>query len=277
MEMPGRKYNPQGYRYGFNDPDGNLPPAIAAIIAYLVETGAETGADLALGVVLSYIGGVPYGRWDIAVDYLTNLVPGWGEAKKIKKVGQIGDAIYKIGNKIKGVTGADELIGKASKELRAAYESGFSKGLNDVWGALLELKVFAKMDNLVGLSVKPKKLIDENLLELPQNVLENIRRNFTTKDGMNFEFDGIRKLPNGKFEFIEVAGKGSVEGRSSFSQLIHGDKKYFRGKFEAWKKLQDSGVQAEFKLVVEGATSELQHSLTQEAKKHGINIKTVSE
>jgi hypothetical protein len=259
----------------FNDPYGDIAPAIWAIIVYAMETGAETGVDIALGTAIQYLSGVPYGTWDILIDYGTNLVPAWGEIKKVKKVEQITEAIYKIGSKIHKVPGGDELIKKVGKGLEEFKNSGNLDGIKDLWGSLLEMRVLAKYENLAGISVKSKQLLNENILNLPKNLLTKLQKNLARTD---FEFDGIAKLASGGFEFIEIASKKGFQEAKDFSSLNSSDMNYLIGKFDKWKRVQNSGVNSEFRFVIEGASQEFLDSVSKKAKElYGISVKAVSQ
>lgn len=53
---------------------------------------------------------------------------------------------------------------------------------------------------------------------------------------------------------------------------------YLIGKFDKWKRVQNSGVNSEFRFVIEGASQEFLDPVSKKAKElYGISVKAVSQ
>ena len=261
-----------------NDPNGDIAPAVWAAILYALETGAETSVDMALGILLSYLTGIPYTGLDVVADYATNLIPAWGETRTVKKFADIGIEITRISKRVSKIPGAQGVINRtksAFEQLKNADGvDSFKETFKTVKGALFEFKMLNKYgDDLVGVSVKKGALFNGNILNISEDVITKLKNNL----GTNFEFDLIAKGKDGILEFIEVASKNVFLDKKSWDQLGNGQT-YLIGKFDKFKKLKEAGVKGNFTIVIDEARSELRKSIEKVAKEEfGIAVKVLSE
>lgn len=250
----------------FNDPNGDIAPAVWAAIVYLAETGAETGIDLALGVTIAYLTGMPYTGWDAAVDYATNLIPGWGEAKKIKKVEQITEAIGKIAIKVHHIPGASNLIKKVNNGLTQFKNTRDINILSNLKGTLFEFRLLNKLDNVVGVGL--------NALDigLKSGLTKEASAGLLKRFG-DVTFDFVQKSSNGLINLVEAKTSKVFGTATSFKGLGREGKDILK-KLDFFSEFTKNGGRGTLELITtESMSKELRSDITRIAAEKGIDTK----
>ena len=251
------------------DPSGEIAPAIWAAIVYALETGGETAVDIALGVTLSYLTGVPYGGWNIAADYFTNLIPGWGEARSVKRVGDIGVALTKSAKKFNSIEGGGKIYKQVKKGLDEFKSGGDINSLKKIRGALYEFKLINSLDNVVGAGSNARQIAKFAGLDKNAGNLLNSKFGDVTLDVVQKTKDGVLNLVEAKTGKVFSTAK-------SFAGLGKKALKQIRGKIDFAKDLNAAGVKAkvEFRFS-DSITSGLLQDIVDYARKNDVNVKIV--
>lgn len=107
------------------DPNGDIAPAIWALIVAAIEAGGQTAVDAVLGATIFVLTGEPYGIGSLATDFFTNLVPGWGELrtyKKFRKIVKAVDVFADVIKSSKAVKGLGKQVDKIHKQFDKLYD-----------------------------------------------------------------------------------------------------------------------------------------------------------
>lgn len=253
----------------FNDPNGDIAPAIWAAIVYALETGAETGVDIALGVTLSYLTGIPYNGWNIAADYFTNLIPGWGEIRSTKKVGDIGVALGKALNKFSKIEGGGKLFNQVRKGIDNFKSTGDISSLEKIRGYLYEFKVINSLDNVVGAGSNARQIAKFGGLDKKAGNVLNGKFGDVT-------FDAVQKLEDGALNLIEAKSGHAFSRARSFAGLNSKKRKQLTGKIDFAHDLNKAGGNSsvEFRFS-NGVSGGVLKDITDYALEKGVNVKIV--
>ncbi len=156
-------------------------PAVVPIVIWLGKAVAATTIDAFIDAAIATILALPTpGALDNIINFLINLVPGLGEAKKVKKAGKLIKVVDDIIDTVRdmkrlNVPGAPALVKNLSREsskLKAALESAeldnakaiFQRMLGYLREAQIASKVKGQGDELVALGmgkVGSKKLLTD--------------------------------------------------------------------------------------------------------------------
>ena len=253
----------------YNDPNGDIAPAIWAAILYALETGSETGIDAALGVTLSYLTGVPYSGWDIAVDYFTNLFPGWGEGRTVKRVGDIGLALRNSYSKFSNIEGGGKLFDKISNGLNEFRSTGALNSLEKIRGSLFEFKILNSLENVVGANSNAKQIA--NFGGLGKDLGKKLNSNYG-----DVTFDAVQKLKDGSLNLIEAKSGKAFSRAKSFAGLDKAKRKQIVGKIDFAQEFNKAGGSAsvEFRFA-DKINSGLLEDITRYALDKGVNVKII--
>ena len=230
--MAERMWNQTPYSFAHNnpmlfvDPDGNIP--IPVIIAWLVKAGGKTFLDAGVEIALGYVTGIPPTGWTHGTNFLTNLVPGLGEAKTVKKIYRITSAIKRL-SKISNLKGGSKLFKDLSNHtdkiinaFKAGDKSGLDKYLASWVGNLYEARLAARFSGSVRmLGARAKGLSDEFGV-----AIDKLKSKMTRTKG-NLEIDLLRKdgdsfiLGQAKASDIsKVQSFGGWNGKSQFLDTL---------------------------------------------------------
>lgn len=247
-----------------NDPKGDIAPAIWAAVVYALETGGETAIDIALGALLSYLTGVPYGGWDIAFDYFTNLIPGWGEVRTVKKVGDIAGTITKTAAKVHDVPGADKIIKQVTAGLEKIKSGGGKQALENVRGALLEFRLLNNLDNVVAAGANAEKL--SKLGKLTTSAATELK----TKYG-DVTFDLVQQAADGALNLIEAKSGKAFSKAETFAGLSK-KRKQLTKKLDFLADFKSKGGKGTVEFFFsEGVSDGVKRDILNYAEKVGLN------
>ena len=257
----------------FNDPKGDIAPAVWAAIVYALQTGGETAIDIALGVTLTYLTGIPYTGWDIALDYFLNLIPGAGEARTAKKVGDVGVALSKSADRFNSIPGADKLYKQVIDGLDRFKNGGDVRVLENLRGYLFEFKLINASGNIKAAGLYASELVKsskygENLLGVSDEVMEVFK-----KYG-DYEIDAIEDLGGGALKFIEAkTGKLFETATTIFGKTgLKGEGKKILTKLNIFSDYLKAGGKGKLEFVFPfEITDALKADILAKAKKRGID------
>ena len=249
-----------------NDPNGDIAPAIWAAIMYAMETAAETGVDIALGITLSYLTGVPYTGWDIAADYFMNLVPFVGEGRSVKRVADIGIALNKSYKKFSNIPGSEKVFKEVQGGLEKFKKTGNIGVLDQLKGALYEFKLINSLDNVVRGQTNAYQLAALG------GLTKDAGKRLNTKYG-DVTFDLVQKNKDGSLNLIEAKTGNAFSRAKSFRGLSRGKLKAITGKIDMASEFNKAGgfATVEFRFS-QSITPGLRQDIVNYALDKGVNV-----
>jgi hypothetical protein len=147
------------------------PIAIGPALGWLGKAAVATTIDAFLdAAIAALLGSPPPGRLDHLINFGSNLIPGAGEAKKLKKIAKLAEAIDKgidVARALEKVPGGPALVkelthhtGKIMEAVKAGDLKGAKGALNTAIGKLREAQVATRLRGegaeIVQLGLKPK-------------------------------------------------------------------------------------------------------------------------
>ncbi|MEM9920768.1 MAG: RHS repeat-associated core domain-containing protein, partial [Bacteroidota bacterium] len=179
-----------------NDPNGDIAPAIWAIIVAAIEAGGQTAVDAILGTAIGLLTGQPYTAWAVAGDFLTNLVPGWGEMRTVRKFQKIVKVVDNIRDAIKSskaIHGLDDAVKHLKGQFDAVQDAFMAGNMGKVkeqtralLGKIFELRLAKDLDNVHSTGLNPLNVMKE--LGLDQSIAK--------KYGHISDIDIVQKVGN---------------------------------------------------------------------------------
>ncbi len=181
-----------------------VAPVVIGAAIWIGKALAATSIDILIDCAIGLILGIPApGRWAQFGNFLLNLIPGLGEAKKIKKFAKLFKIIDKILDTVRrlkkfSVPGSSKLLKTMSKQADK-FKDAISKGdlgkaknaLQNLIGYLREAQVAAR-------------------LEKAGEKIVHLGKDMKLKSGLFTEIDTITEKA-GKLIYTQVkAGKGAI-------------------------------------------------------------------
>ena len=97
------------------DPDGRWVWPAAIVLA---EAAGQTAVDASLDILFAFASGSPTPRWYNHVgNFISNIVPGFGEFRTLKKINKLRQAIYTTKERLDGIVGMSKLYKRTKNHL----------------------------------------------------------------------------------------------------------------------------------------------------------------
>ena len=253
-----------------NDPNGDCP--ICPIISWILKAAGQTAADVAVGVVLTYVTGGNYGFWDGVADFGWNLIPGVGEARTSKKLVRMGTAVAKAYKRLGNIPGANGIIRKTSKVVDDFVKNPSSRAIDNAFGYLYEFKLLNKYGkNVKAAGLRGTDLARNNILGVSSRV-KKVFQKYATQ-----EFDFIKNMGKKGFKFVEAKTGKAFKNARSVKGLGEDGNKLLNNHLNFFSDYLKAGGKGAWELVTPFNLSDgLRKDILKEAKKRGIPASRVS-